>query len=240
MADALTIVAARCYVQFVADHDRSETVGDVLVVCKPDNTVLVHDATGYQPVSWLTRPETLDVADGRIDAIDGDHRLAIEIREEYRRAAVDVQRAGDPVGTCPTCAAPLVRTGGAVGCLDCSGQYAIPGDAELADSDCDACGLPQITVRRGHQLTVCLDRGCESIDERVSEAFDRQWACPNCGDELRVLRRGGLLLGCDSYPDCETSFPFPAGVVTETCECGLPIFETATGHRCLDVECVAA
>lgn len=240
MADPLTIVAGRCHVEFSADHDPSETVGDVLVVCKPDNTVLVHDAAGYQPVAWLTRPGSLAVTDDRIDAVDGDRHLGIGIREEHGRATFDVQRAGDPVGTCPACLVPLVRSGGAVGCLECGERYPIPGDAAVTDVDCDSCGLPRISVRRGRQLSVCLDRACESIDGRVREAFDREWDCPVCGADLRVLRRGGLLLGCDAYPDCETSFSFPAGVVTGACECGLPVFETATGHRCLDSGCASA
>ncbi|MEF8883041.1 MAG: hypothetical protein V5A34_11025, partial [Halapricum sp.] len=54
-----------------------------------------------------------------------------------------------------------------------------------------------------------------------------------------VLRRGGLLAGCEHYPDCDTGFAFPAGTVVGECDCGLPLFETSTGQRCLDATCQA-
>ncbi len=93
-------------------------------------------------------------------------------------------------------------------------------------------------VERGAAFELCVDRGCESLDARVREAFDREWDCPTCGAPLRVLRRGGLLAGCDAYPDCETAFPIPAGTVDGTCdECGLPAFESGAGRRCLDAGC---
>jgi DNA topoisomerase-1 len=78
------------------------------------------------------------------------------------------------------------------------------------------------------------------LDERVREQFDRAFACPDCGGDLRVLRRGGLILGCERYPDCDTGFALPEGIHDGACECGLPAFETASGRRCLDGGCTAA
>ena len=84
---------------------------------------------------------------------------------------------------------------------------------------------------------MCVDRGCESLDATVREAFDREWDCPDCDGDLRILRRGGLLAGCEHYPDCDVGFGLPRGIVDGTCECGLPVFETPTGRRCLDSGC---
>lgn len=61
--------------------------------------------------------------------------------------------------------------------------------------------------------------------------------CPDCGADLRVLKRGGLLVGCDAYPDCEVSYSLPHGTVVGDCSCGLPVFELASGRRCLDSSC---
>lgn len=76
-----------------------------------------------------------------------------------------------------------------------------------------------------------------SVADRVRSAFDREFGCPECGDDLRVLRRGGLLFGCEGYPACDTSFAVPHGRHDGTCPCGLPVFETATRRRCLDSQC---
>jgi DNA topoisomerase-1 len=92
-------------------------------------------------------------------------------------------------------------------------------------------------VERGAAFDVCADRECQPLDEAVRDRFDRAWGCPECGAPLRVLRRGGLIAGCDRYPDCETGFAIPAGVVAGECPCGLPAFETASGRRCLDATC---
>jgi len=94
-------------------------------------------------------------------------------------------------------------------------------------------------VERGLAFNVCLDRGCESLDAAVKQAFDREWACPepDCDGDLRILRRGGLIAGCEQYPDCDASFAVPAGIADGECNCGLPTFETASGTRCLDATC---
>jgi len=48
---------------------------------------------------------------------------------------------------------------------------------------------------------------------------------------------GGLLAGCENYPECDTGYAMPSGLVVGVCACGLPIFETSGGRRCLDSGC---
>jgi DNA topoisomerase-1 len=235
MHDGTRVLAGECTT--IADGPRErEHRGDVLVIVKPDNTVLVHDSDGYQPVAWLTRAEAVTVDGGTVTARDGDAFLRVVTHREHGAANYPTSTAGVPVGCCPDCERALVRASGTVSCLGCDARYGLPTDATVCDQRCD-CGLPTMRVERGSALEVCIDRDCESLDERVTETFDRAWDCPDCGDDLRVLRRGGLILGCDDYPDCETGFAFPSGVVVAECPCGLPVFETAGGRRCLDSTC---
>ncbi|MEF8843587.1 MAG: DUF91 domain-containing protein [Haloarculaceae archaeon] len=247
------VVAGDCTVEFTGakSTDRAER-GRVVAVLKPDHTVLVHDADGYQPAAWLTRPETVFVERDPlvVTATDGDQRLRLTVHEATLDAEVPASNAGVPVGVCPDCAASegsdgdgtdggvgvLVRGRGAVHCTDCGERYGLPAGATVLDATCD-CGLPTCRVTRGAEFEVCIDRECESLDDRVKEAFDRAWTCPDCGDDLRILRRGGLIAGCAAYPDCETGFAVPNGLAVGTCECGLPTFETAGGERCLDAAC---
>jgi DNA topoisomerase-1 len=238
MADTTHVIAGRCTTVFDGAREQ-EQHGDVLVVVKPDNTVLVHDAAGYQPVAWLTRPESVTVTDRTVTASDGDQFLEVEVHDTHLRGRYPTSDAGIPVGECPDCESTLVRAGGSVSCPTCGG-YSLPRNATVLDETCRDCGLPRIRAERGASFVVCLDRSCESLDERVRTAFDREWTCPDCGGDLRVLRRGGLLLGCEEYPDCETGFAFPEGVHDGTCPCGLPLFETPGGQRCLDSGCTRA
>ncbi|WP_136689606.1 endonuclease NucS domain-containing protein [Halorhabdus amylolytica] len=239
MHDGIHVVAGECTTTFDGSRVREhEQRGQVLVVVKPDNTVLVHDAEGYQPVAWLTRAETVTIEGTHLAAIDGDQRLEVAIHEETVSGRYPASAAGTPVGECPDCGDALVRVADAVVCTGCDARHGLPGDAEVLDEHCD-CGLPTMRVERGRAFEVCVDRECESMDEAVTEVFDREWDCPNCEGDLRILRRGGLLAGCEHYPDCDTGFAFPAGVVVEECVCGLPLFETAGGKRCLDATCEA-
>jgi len=234
----IRVLAGDCSVVYDGDR-REEHRGRVTVVVKPDNTVLVHDADGYQPVAWLTRADAVACsrAEGfTVDAHDGDQRLRVVAHAEDGFARYPASEAGTPVGDCPDCDATLVRTGGAVTCLDCGERYGLPSGATVTDERCD-CGRPRLRVERGHPFDVCLDRECESLDAAVRAAFDGVWNCPDCGDDLRILRRGGLLAGCDSYPDCEASFSLPAGTVVGECDCGLPLFDVGTRRRCLDGTC---
>ena len=241
MTDDLRIFAGECTTTFTGTRERTQR-GHVVVVVKPDRTVLVHDADGYQPVAWLTRPDALTVestADGfGLTARTDEQTLRVVSHDRAGSAAYPVSAAGVPVGTCPDCGGALVRTGGDVACLGCAARYSLPAGATVLEETCPDCGLPTMRVERGAAFELCIDRACDPLDEAVRERFDREWDCPDCGSDLRIVRRGsGLLAGCDAYPDCETAFRVPAGVVVDDCSCGLPVFETAGGRRCLDATC---
>jgi len=76
------------------------------------------------------------------------------------------------------------------------------------------------------------------MEAAVSDRFDRVWDCPDCGGDLTVQSAPGrVFLGCEHYPDCETTFSIPSGVVVDECDCGLPVFETAAGRSCPDDTC---
>ncbi|WP_136717073.1 endonuclease NucS domain-containing protein [Halorientalis salina] len=238
MHDGTRVLAGECTTTFEGSRDQ-EHHGEVLIVCKPDNTVLVHDSDGYQPVAWLTRADSVSLRDGTLTATDGDQRLRVETHEEYGSASYPTSPAGVPVGDCPGCDGRLVRADGAVRCLGCDTRHGIPRDATVLDESCE-CGHPRMRVARGRAFEVCIDRDCESLDEAVKAAYDREWSCPHCDGDLRILRRGGLLAGCEHYPDCDTGWGIPAGTVVGECDCGLPRFETGTGERCLDSGCQTA
>jgi DNA topoisomerase-1 len=246
--DSIRVFAGDCSVTFDDGDDPRRLRGHVVVVVKPDRTTLVHDAAGYQPAAWLTRPDDLTVTDDgdgfRVVAGDGERRLTVESHAVAGRATLPVSPAGVPVGESPPAhpeaTGPLVRVDGAVVALDSGARYPLVAGATTLDATCPDCGLPLMRAERGAAFEVCVDRSCESLDDAVRDRFDRVWTCPDCGDDLRVVRRRGrLLAGCDGYPDCETAFSIPAGVVVEDCDCGLPVFETATGRRCLDGTCDA-
>lgn len=224
-----------------SDADSNDQHGRVLVVHKPDGTVLVHDAAGYQPVEWLTRADAVyrEQNDERfaLVAVKDDERLRVEASDP-ERAAFPGTSAGQLVGTCPACAGTLVRARGSVTCLDCETDHGLPRDATLLDSTCE-CGLPEMAVSRGARFELCVDRQCESLDALVRERFDREWSCPDCGGDLRILRERALFLGCENYPDCERTFALPDDSVVGECECGLPRVETERGARCLDRDCSA-
>jgi DNA topoisomerase-1 len=290
MPETIRVLAGDCTTTFEGDRTRTQR-GRVVVVIKPDRTTLVHDADGYQPVAWLTRPDSLTVeadvasptrrADGdseeqspsgnraspgdseaqrvsngtaepspgpREEAVDdagfgvvaraGDQVLRVVCHRDAGRAEYPVSEAGVPVGTDPETGEPLVRAGGDVVGADSDVRYPLPRGATVTDGSCPDCGLPTIRAEAGAAFEVCLDRACDPLDDAVADRFDREWTCPECGADLRIIRRGGrLLAGCDAYPDCETAFAIPAGVVDGACDCGLPTFETARGRRCLDGGC---
>ncbi|MFC7234984.1 topoisomerase DNA-binding C4 zinc finger domain-containing protein [Halosegnis marinus] len=227
------LIAGDCTATFDGDRAR-ETRGRVVCLRKPDDTVLLHDAAGYRPVAWLTRPDASVVAGDppTLDARDGDDRLRVLFHETSVDVRVPVSAAGDPAGACPDCDGALVARSGTLACTDCDREYVLPAGAEVLDERCD-CGLPRVVAVRGDRFEVCADRSCESLDDAVRERFDRAFDCPDCGDDLRVVRAGGLLLGCDAYPDCEAAFALPAAEHDGTCACGLPTF----GGACLDREC---
>lgn len=200
------------------------------------------DATGLQPTtepggpSGSSRREANSGAAFAVDARDGDERLRVVAHTEDGYASYPATRAGHPVGECPNCDGTLVRSGRQVSCIGCGDRYGVPDGATVREERCD-CGLPRLRVERGAPLSICLDRDCDPLLDAVQERFDREWDCPDCGEDLRVLHRGGLLLGCDASPDCEVSYSLPHGTVVDQCACGLPVFELASGRRCLDSSC---
>ena len=241
--DAIRTFAGECTASFEGTRERTQR-GHVVVVVKPDRTVLVHDADGYQPVAWLTRPDSLTVEEDAggfgLTARTDEQCLRVICHRLAGRAEYPASAAGVPVGDCPDCGGALVRAGGVVTCLGCEAGYPLVSGATVLDDACDDCGLPLMRAARGATFEVCVDRACESFDAAVRERFDRAWSCPDCESDLRLLRRRGrLLAGCDAYPDCEAAFTVPAGVVVDDCDCGLPVFETSTGRRCLDGTCAA-
>jgi hypothetical protein len=63
VTETLDVYAGYCTTRFTTARGRDSGEPDqrlhrgrVVAVRKPDDTVLVHDADGYQPVAWLTRP----------------------------------------------------------------------------------------------------------------------------------------------------------------------------------------
>ena len=233
--DAMRVLAGDCLVR----DDGGVHRGEVVVLIKPDNTVLVHDVDGYQPIAWLTRADSVSQTndDGfRVTAVAGEKTLRVESRTEYGFGEYPASHAGIPVGDCPACGRVLVRAGGLVSCPGCGARYGLPDGARVLETPC-SCGLPRMRVERGAAFELCLDRECESLDDAVRERFDRRWRCPDCEGALRVLRRGGLLAGCERYPDCENGYVIPTGTVGDACACGLPTFDTARGRRCLDATC---
>jgi len=263
VTDTVRVYAGDCTATHHRDGDTTHQRGRVVVVHKPDGTVLVHDAEGYQPVQWLTRANAVHREQGEdggfaLVAVKEDERLRVESHGRGDRASHEATSAGVPVGPCPDCsktkgeettpesadaesdaAGILVWGRGAVTCLDCPTEYRLPGDATVIDSTCD-CGLPRMAVERGTRFELCVDRSCEGLDEAVRDRFDREWSCPNCEGDLRVLRERTLFLGCENYPDCESSFALPDRQVVGTCDCGLPLVESSDGSTCLDRDCEAS
>ena len=241
MPARLRVLAGDCQVTERGDRTHTHR-GHVVVIVKPDNTTLVHDADGYQPVAWLTRPDTVVVEsddDGfTVTARDGSRRLRVVAEAATATRDLPVTEAGLPVGTCPADGGPLVRSRGDVVCLDCERRWGLPAGASVTDATCDDCGLPKIRVERGEPFHLCLDPGCDPLEDAVRDRFDRVWGCPDCEGRLTVQSAPGrVFLGCERYPACETTLSIPAGVAVDECACGLPVFETATGRRCLDPTC---
>ncbi|WP_132058898.1 topoisomerase DNA-binding C4 zinc finger domain-containing protein [Halorussus amylolyticus] len=243
MTETVHIYAGDCTTTYHSEADPRRQRGRVVVVHKPDDTVLVHDSNGYQPVAWLTRANAVHREQGpegkfALVAVKDGEQLRVESHGGGERARHDATAAGIPVGVCPTCDGRLVRARGAVTCLDCDTDHGLPRDAAILDSTCD-CGLPEMSVERGARFELCIDRTCESLDAAVRERFDREWSCPDCGGDLRVLRERALFLGCENYPDCEGSFRLPDAEVVGECACGLPEIPSDSGDepRCLDGDC---
>lgn len=233
------LVVGDCRIETAGEADRTYR-GTVVVLVKPDGTVLVHDVMGYKPVAWVTRAETVSTDDERdiITAVDGDQWLQVDIEQAVVDRALPGSPAGRPIEVCPECSGPLVAVRDAIHCVSCHERYGLPSGATVIDERC-TCGLPIMRVERGETFELCIDRSCDPLDTRIAERFDGVWSCPetDCHGTLRVIRRGGLLLGCDRYPDCDTAYRFPVGTLDGHCGCGLPRFATNGQSRCLDATC---
>lgn len=238
MQDAIEILAGDCTLTYEGGEGTVAQRGAVVAVVKPDDTLLVHDATGYQPAAWLTRADGVrrwELDDGvRLVASKGEERLSVECHAVHARVTVAASPAGPPVGDCPTCDGELVRATGRVVCVACGASHGIPRDATVLESTCADCALPKIAVERGERFEVCVDYDCESLDDAVRDRFDGRWTCPDCARPLQVNRRYGLRVSC---PDCEVAHPLPVGTFDGTCECGLPAVAGDDGPRCLDDAC---
>lgn len=236
MQDAIRVLAGDCTVEY-ANNESHEQRGEVVVLVKPDNTVLVHDAEGYQPAAWLTRADVVrfanDAAGFRLIAGRGDERLRVESHANHGHVHYPVSPSGPEVGECPACGRALVRDRGDVVCVGCLATYPLPQDATMLDESCEDCGLPRFRVDRGATVEVCLDRDCESIDDAIGEQIDGEWTC-QCGGVLRVCQDQVLRVVCE---ECGKVWTIPNGVAAGTCGCGLPLFETSTGVRCLNNRC---
>jgi Predicted nuclease of the RecB family len=239
--ETIRVFAGDCTTTFEGADDQIQR-GHVVVIIKPDRTVLVHDTDGYQPIAWLTRSESITVESDAggfgITARAGEQVLRVIGHEVTGHAEYPATEAGMPVGTHPETGGSLIQTSDGITVINSDIKYSLPKGATVQDECCESCGLPMIEVIAGERFEICLDRKCEPLDDVVQERFDNEWACPDCGAPMQIIRRGGrLLAGCGKYPACETAFALPTGVVVDICSCGLPIFETSQGQRCLDATC---
>jgi DNA topoisomerase I len=106
MTDTIRVFAGDCTI--TTDEDtKQRRRGEVVAVLKPDDTLLVHDVDGYQPVEWLTRAETahatLDGDTFTLVAATSDRRLRVDCHTCYSISRFPGSKAGIPVGTCPHC-----------------------------------------------------------------------------------------------------------------------------------------
>jgi DNA topoisomerase-1 len=104
----------------------------------------------------------------------------------------------------------------------------------VLEETCSTCGRPQMAVERGARFQLCVDPTCEPLDEAVAERFDGTWDCPDCSSPLTVDGTPAVALTCGA---CGLDHPLPHGRTTGACACGLPLFDTPAGIRCLDGTC---
>ncbi|MGZ4915880.1 MAG: hypothetical protein ACXV45_04345, partial [Halobacteriota archaeon] len=143
------------------------------------------------------------------------------------------------IGHCKRCGGSLRHVDNVIAC-DCGVVYKLPAGADLTDRKC-TCGLPKFKLKL-LGIDVCVDRQCENMDAIIAAAFvTRKFTCPRCGGPLTVVRRKGLIVGCERYYDgCKTAFLLPSNAtITGRCTCGLPRLQLKTKARCLDTSCRA-
>ncbi|RRJ28348.1 endonuclease NucS domain-containing protein [Halocatena pleomorpha] len=165
MTEWIRVYAGDCTAEYQGPVARTAR-GHVVVLVKPDGTVLVHDRSGYSPAVWLTRAASLAIDHDehpRITAVDGEQRLTVRFHHLAGCSEYPVSVAGVPVGPSDTAdgTGPYVRSRGPVVDIASGDQYALKRESTVIDQSC-ACGLPLIRIGRaetGDQLR-CLDPGC--------------------------------------------------------------------------------
>ncbi|MDD1721408.1 MAG: DEAD/DEAH box helicase [Euryarchaeota archaeon] len=151
----------------------------------------------------------------------------------------DTNEPAATVGHCKRCGGSLRRVDNVITC-QCGVIYKLPAGADLAHTTC-SCGLPKFKLKL-LGVDVCVDRQCENMDDIIAAAFaNHKFTCPRCESSLTVVRRRGLIVGCERYYDgCKTAFLLPANAsITGRCTCGLPRLQLKTKARCLDTTCRA-
>lgn len=237
MDGTIRLFAGECTLTYQGESETAQR-GSVLTLVKPDNTVLVHDAHGYQPAAWLTRAESVQLSGNgtafTLTARSDGSQLTVRSHQGETRTSVPASPAGTDVGECPDCGRVLIRNGGAVSCTGCLTRWGLPRDAALSDETCSQCGLPELSVTRGAEFQICIDYACDPLDSAVADRFEGAWDCPDCSVSMTIERVGTLQAVCE---DCGADHTIPAGSTVGTCTCGLPLFETVWGRRCLDSGC---
>jgi DNA topoisomerase-1 len=191
--ESIRVFAGDCTMEFTGGRDCTRR-GRVVILVKPDRTVLVHDATGFQPVAWLTRADSLTVetaarggsSDGPERRGDGQDDPADGRRDDARDEHVPdppsggvgiVARSGDErlrvVSHGPATRAryPASAAGVPVGeCADCGGTL----------------------VRNGG--VACLD--CSVEHALPAGATVLECRCDDCGAPLMRVERGTAFVCC--------------------------------------------
>jgi DNA topoisomerase-1 len=207
---SIRVFAGECTTEFAGGRERTRR-GRVVVLIKPDRTVLVHDAAGYQPVAWLTRADSLSVE--TVPLASGETPPAGETAGGERGDHRDAD--SDGIGTVET--TPTA------------------GNQDTAPTP--PAGGFGLVARRGDETLRIVSHGPAAHHQFPATAAGVPvGACPDCGGTL--VRDGGLnCLGCAG----EYSLPAGATVLEEQCsDCGLPTVRVERGavvECCVDPAC---
>ncbi|MFW5928847.1 MAG: DNA topoisomerase I [Halobacteriota archaeon] len=191
------------------------------------------------------------------EMLDRVFELLEDNEEEIGDALREGLKEDRTLGECPECGEALVirrSRGGShfVGCdgyPDCENTYPLPnrGKPILLEETCEEHGLQHVKVLDGrssftHGCPICKT---EEADEEEDVVIGD---CPECGStdggELAIKRtpRGGRLVGCTRYPDCDYSLPLPRygdiEVTDDVCdEHGLPELVVHRGDEPWELGC---
>ena len=158
-------------------------------------------------------------------------------REEVGRRLRESLKADRTLGPCPECESDLLvrESRGGSHFVGCDGypscEYTLPlpstGRPITLDEACADHELHHLKMLAGRKTFV---HGCPQCQADAADETDdiRVGPCPDCGDTddgrlaIKRLRSGTRLVGCDRYPECEFSEPFPRDgevvVTDEQCE----------------------